>query len=396
MGEALSTMIGTGAAAAGAGAPDASEVVATTERVAAFLGPLAAARTPVVSLGPRSGLGLECSVFVKDESRRLGQKSFKVLGGTYAAARTVASRQSLEADSLEAVKAAVTEVTLCTASDGNHGAGLAWAAKELGLPAAVWLPKGAVADRVETVRSLGADVRVTDLSYDDTVKLAAKTAEEKGWLLVQDTAWRGYDAVPRLIMDAYRIIAREALEAMPRSAAPTHVFVQVGVGSFAAAIVEYVVAALGRGAATLVAVEPAGSACLYASLRAGKTVEVADSPPTVCQGLDCGTVSTLAWPVLSRELAYACTATDAVAADGVRALRAAGVVSGESGAAVGVGVLRALGADGRAEKLGITAESRVLIFNTEGVTAPGVTEEILAAAPAATTPADVSVLKVSH
>jgi diaminopropionate ammonia-lyase len=351
-----------------------------------FLGPLAAETSPTVRLPASSGLGLGFDVFVKDESARLGQKSFKALGGSVAGAKAIARKLDLspaDRETFAAVKAAVKpgSVTFASASDGNHGAGLAWAARELGQPCVIWLPRGASKSRVETVTGLGSECRghgPDGLLYDETVALARATAEKEGWLLVQDTAWEGYTRVPRDIMDAYHLVAHEAIDSIEgeHGARPTHVIVQVGVGSFAAAIVEYVRERLGPDV-SCVAVEPRGSACLMASIRAGRKTEV-DTHDTVCVGLDCGVVSDLAWPVLSRELDATCTVGDGVAADGVRALKeCAGLTSGESGAAVGVGMLRALGAERCARLLGIGPESKVLVFNTEGCTAPEITKRIL-------------------
>ena len=365
-----------------------------------FLGPLATEASPLHVIASATaatpGVGLDCSVFVKDESNRLQQKSFKALGGSFSCAKAIlrkladpaANPTGLSTPARSRCRATFAHVqglvaghkegiTLATASDGNHGAGLAWAARELGCPCVVWLPKGAQQSRVDMATGLGADVRVTDVSYDDTCLLARRTAAEKGWLLVQDTAWEGYTQVPRDIMDAYSIIPHEALEQMAAAGgAPTHCIVQVGVGSFAAAVVEYVREQLGS-SVQCIALEPKGSACLMASLKAGEMTVVGDCPETICVGLDCGVVSDLAWPVLRDELAYTGTIGDGVAADGLRALHTAGIVSGESGAPVAVGFLRALGAAKREALLGITKESRVLVFNTEGLTAPETTARIL-------------------
>ena len=364
-----------------------------------------AAPTPLVALpalARRLGLG---GIHVKDESRRFGLEAFKGLGSSWAVARVLGERLGLlpENLSLEALASAearerLGRLTFVTATDGNHGRGLAWAARLLGHAARVFMPAGAAEARVSAIRAQGAECVVTDLAYDDAVRHAAAFARERGGILVQDTAWEGYTRIPGWIMEGYGTLALEVVEQLAarnrgRSGAPwpSHVFLQAGVGSIAAAMVDTLGAALAAAGAPMprfVSMEPQAADCVFRSVAAGKG-ERETCPgrlETLMAGLSCGEVSSLAWPILRAGLDAACACTDQMAQRGMALLaRPAGndpaVVSGESGA-VGAGLLEWLmqpegGADGphaaRARALlGLEPGAHVLLISTEGATDPAV------------------------
>ncbi|WP_291358451.1 diaminopropionate ammonia-lyase [Desulfovibrio sp.] len=343
------------------------------------------------------------AVFVKDESRRFGLEAFKGLGSAWAVARLLGERRglapaTLDFASLRAARPRLGELTFVTATDGNHGRGLAWAARLLGHRARVFMPAGASAARVAAIRAQGAECTVTELAYDDAVRHAAAHARETDGILVQDTAWEGYEKIPTWIMEGYGTLALEAAEQLAGMgvSGPTHVFVQAGVGSFAAAMVACLGTALktqGMPQPRFVSVEPHAADCVFRSIAAG------DGRPRICPGsletlmagLSCGEVSSLAWPVLSAGLHAACACPDELARLGMRLLaRPFGedpaLVSGESGA-VGAGLLHWLmrpeespetsgnAARGR-EALGLGPGARVLIISTEGATDPAVWEAV--------------------
>lgn len=361
------------------------------------------APTPLVALpGLAQHLGLG-GVFVKDESGRFGLSAFKGLGSIWAVARLVGERlgmapEALSLEGLRAARAELGELTFVTATDGNHGRGLAWAARLLGHKARVFMPAGASAARVDAIRAQGAECTVTDLAYDDAVRHAAAHARESGGILVQDTAWDGYEKIPAWIMEGYGTLALEAGEqfAAMNGEGPTHVFLQAGVGSFAAAMVACLGAALraqGMPEPRFVSVEPHAADCVFRSLKAadGRARICPGSLETLMAGLSCGEVSTLAWPVLSDRLHAACACPDALARRGMRLLaRPLGhdpaLVSGESGA-VGAGLLHwlmrpeaAAEAAGDAaaarEALGLGPGARVLLISTEGATDPALWERV--------------------
>ncbi len=210
------------------------------------------------SLARQSGIR---SFFVKDESYRFGLNAFKALGGSYCMASLIAGRLGLEMRECTfaklnepAIHAQIKDLTFVTATDGNHGRGIAWTAKQLGVKSIVYMPAGTVSERVENIRKLGVDVSVTDLKYDDTVRYARRQADENGWILVQDTSFAGYEEIPALIMQGYLTMAEEAFAAMDEP--PTHIFLQAGVGSMAAAVAAYAARRYGACRPVITVVEP--------------------------------------------------------------------------------------------------------------------------------------------
>ncbi|EHD23840.1 MULTISPECIES: diaminopropionate ammonia-lyase [Brenneria] len=320
-------------------------------------------------------------VLVKDESRRFGLNAFKILGGAYAIARCVCEKYhfSLADFSFEQGRAALPErITFATTTDGNHGRGVAWAAKALGQQAVVYMPRGASAERVAHITSLGAECIVTDMNYDDTVRLTMQTAREKGWEVVQDTAWPGYEKIPSWIMQGYATLAVEAVEQIAENhwPAPTHVFLQAGVGAMAAGVLDYLVNCYGAEPLRAVIVEPERADCLFRSAQQGEVVAVGGAMDTMMAGLACGEPNPLGWPRLRDCCRQFISCEDRVTALGMRVLgnplgQDARIVSGESGA-VGMGVLAAILHSPRRKallaQLGLDASSCVLVVSSEGDT----------------------------
>ena len=351
--------------------------------------------TPLVALPGLAGqLGLK-SVCVKDESKRFGLNAFKVLGGSYAVARCLAERLNLPEQGLTksqlhntAASTAADNITFISTTDGNHGRGLAWTARELGYPCIIYMPKGSEPARRNNILALGAQCTITDRNYDDTVRMSWNMAQEKGYVMVQDTAWEGYEQIPAWIMQGYLTLAAEILEQMQTaSIRPTHCFLQAGVGSFAAAVAAFLVAAMGSEAPRIIIVEPHAANCFYQSALAGdgKARAVGGSLQTLMAGLACGEPSTLAWSILKDYTTAFMSCPDYMAANGMRMLAAPirgdqPIVSGESGAA-GAGALHWLmchpaAADQR-ETLGLNAEASVLLISTEGDTVPHIYRSIV-------------------
>lgn len=351
--------------------------------------------TPLIALhGLARKLGLK-SVCVKDESKRFGLNAFKVLGGSYAVARCLAERlnqpvQGLTKSQLHNTGAstAADKITFISTTDGNHGRGLAWTARELGYPCIIYMPKGSEPTRRDNILALGAQCTITDFNYDDTVRMSWNMAQENGYVMVQDTAWEGYEQIPAWIMQGYLTLAAEILEQMQTaSIRPTHCFLQAGVGSFAAAVAAFLVAAMGSDAPRIIIVEPHAANCFYQSALAGdgKARAVGGSLQTLMAGLACGEPSTLAWSILKDYTTAFMSCPDYMAANGMRMLAAPiegdqPIVSGESGAA-GAGALHWLmchpaAADQR-EALGLSAEASVLLISTEGDTVPHIYRSIV-------------------
>ena len=249
-------------------------------------------------------------------------------------------------------RTALGNLVFATATDGNHGRGVAWAAQQLGQKAAVFLPSHAAPVRVERIRGHGAETTVTDCNYDDTVRIVAAEAERHGWVLIQDTAWAGYEEVPVWIMQGYLTMLAEALEQAEEP--PTHLFVQASVGSFAGALQGYLVERYGARRPLLALVEPLAMASYFASVRAGdgRSRAITDAhDETIMACLAAGENNPLAWPILRDHADFFVRCPDRVTESGMRSLAHPGggdprVVSGESGA-VTAGMLVEAGNDGR-------------------------------------------------
>lgn len=343
--------------------------------------------TPLVSLPALAReLGVD-KLWVKDESKRFGLNAFKALGGSYAIARWMGERLGLTGDQLTFPALTAPEarerlgaVTFVTATDGNHGRGVTWAARELGQQAVVYLPKGSARERLENIRALGAQAEITDLSYDDAVRLAARKGEENGWVLIQDTAWPGYEEIPGWIMEGYTTLAGEIFDQLAQAGEepPTHLFLQAGVGSFAASVLGSALCWWGKGCPVTVIVEPDQADCLYRTAKAadGQMHPVTGEMHSMMAGLCCGEPCTLAWDILGPCADAFLSCSDDYAALGMRLLGKPrgsdpAIVSGESGA-VGVGTLAGILQEEELHDLcwtlGLDERSRVLCISTEGDT----------------------------
>lgn len=326
------------------------------------------------------GLG---TVYIKDESCRFGLNAFKVLGGSYAIGSYLAGRLGKTIEEMpyeelisERTKKALGEITFVTATDGNHGRGVAWTASRLGQKAVVYMPKGSAKERLENIRAEGADAAITDLNYDEAVRLANRQAEEKGWVMVQDTAWEGYEDIPEWIMQGYGTMGYEAYRQLPQK--PTHIFLQAGVGSMAGAVAGFFASVYGEERPLIVIVEPDQADCLFRTAEAadGKLHYVTGEMRTIMAGLACGEPCSIGWNILKDYADCFISCPDYMAAQGMRILAspAAGdpqIISGESGAAAFGCVTEIMRDPSYADirqALGLNKDSRVLFFNTEGDT----------------------------
>ncbi|ROV59794.1 diaminopropionate ammonia-lyase [Vibrio ponticus] len=338
--------------------------------------------TPLVSLPTLAQhLGVK-AILVKDESKRFGLNAFKVLGGSYALGRLLADHLNMnisEIDLKTVSEKLPKPLVFTTATAGNHGTGVAWAAREMGQKAVVYMPKGSPQASVDRIRGLGAECIVTDVNYDDTVRLASQTADENGWTLVQDTAWEGYETIPTWISQGYITMADEALEqAQADDMTPTHIMLQAGVGAMAGGVLGYFADALGADNFKAIIGEPSAADCIFRSADAGDMTPVTGDLTSIMAGLACGEPNPVTWPIL-RDCSDACvSADDSIAALGMRILGNPlkgdqAVISGESGA-ITMGILYRLMTtdEGKAfaEQLGLGADSTVMIFSTEGDTNP--------------------------
>ncbi|MDP8269039.1 MAG: diaminopropionate ammonia-lyase [Candidatus Tenebribacter davisii] len=328
-------------------------------------------------------------IWVKDESSRLNLNSFKVLGGSYAIYRFLKNKVSATNEKLSYKQLISSEfhkktgqITFATATDGNHGRGVAWAAKKLGHRSVIYVHEETSQPRIDAIHSYGARVKIIKGTYDDAVEQINIDAKKNGWEIISDTSWPGYTEIPTWIMQGYTTMISEIQEQLAAQGLirPTHIFVQAGVGALAASVIGHYQSLLGENAPISVVVEPDRAACLFDSMS------INDDQPhnfsgkldTIMAGLACGDPSPIAWKVLCESADYFISAPDYIAAKGMRVYAVPlkddpFIVSGESGA-VTLSTLMEIMENSvlseLKEKLKLNENSQVLLINTEGNTDP--------------------------
>jgi diaminopropionate ammonia-lyase len=321
-------------------------------------------------------------LWLKDETQRLGMPAFKLLGAAWAIYTALIERLGpapawAKLSDLAPWIAPLQPLCLAAATDGNHGRAVARMAQWLGCSAQIFVPAGTAAARIAAIAAEGAEVFVVDGTYDDAVARSAAAANPH-CLVISDTSWPGYEAVPRQVIDGYSTIFAEleAGQLPPHTAPPDVVFVQMGVGALAAAAIGHY-----QQHATpprIIGVEPNRAACVLASLEANALTAVPGPHDSIMAGLNCGLPSLIAWPLLQSGLSATLAIDDAYACQAVRELAAVGLRVGETGAA-GLGGLLALAAQPELfHQIGLGPHSRVLLIATEGITDPAAHTRLLA------------------
>lgn len=339
-------------------------------------------------------LGLK-RLYVKDESYRFGLNAFKVLGGSYAIARYIAQQTGKDVSEIpynvltsEKLREEFGQATFFTATDGNHGRGVAWAANKLGQKCVVRMPKGSTQTRLNNIAKENATVTIEELNYDECVRMAAKEAEntEHG-VIIQDTAWEGYEEIPTWIMQGYGTLALEADKQLADDGCrPTHIFIQAGVGSLAGAVIGFFANRFKENPPVMVVCEANAADCLYRSAMQadGSRVDVTGDMFTIMAGLACGEANTVSWDILRNHASAFISCPDWVSANGTRIYGAPmkgdpQVISGESGS-VTLGVVHALMTKSEykelKEALKLDENSEVLLVSSEGDTDPDRYREI--------------------
>lgn len=339
-------------------------------------------------------LGLK-RLYVKDESFRFGLNAFKVLGGSYAIARYIAQQTGRDVSEIpydvltsEKLREEFGQATFFTATDGNHGRGVAWAANKLGQKCVVRMPKGSTQTRLNNIAKENATVTIEELNYDECVRMAAKEAEntEHG-VIIQDTAWEGYEEIPTWIMQGYGTLALEADQQLADDGCrPTHIFIQAGVGSLAGAVIGFFANRFKENPPVMVVCEANAADCLYRSAMQadGSRVDVTGDMFTIMAGLACGEANTVSWDILRNHADAFVSCPDWVSANGTRIYGAPmkgdpQVISGESGS-VTLGLVHALMTKPEYKELKdalkLDENSEVLLVSSEGDTDPDRYREI--------------------
>ena len=355
------------------------------------------APTPLLELsGVAQAIGI-ARLHYKNEAPRFGLGSFKPLGGVYAVARLLVrevGRRTGETDVQVAeilagkYRDVAAEMTIAAATDGNHGLSVAWVAQMLGCGCVIFIHETVTDGREKAIAQFGAEVRRTPGTFDDAVRKAHDTAETEGWFLTPDTSNGVIVEVPRNFMRGYALMAAEAIEQRAGSGPPTHIFLQAGAGSMAAAVCAQFWRTFGNARPTTVLVEPETAACWFESLKTGEPVAITGELGTIMAGLACGEVSRLAWTILAPDVRAMMTVNDEAAADCMRLLAEGRygdtpLVAGESAVAGLAGLLAAAGDDEARATLGLSKNSRVVLFGTEGATDPETYARIIGRRPEA-------------
>ena len=346
--------------------------------------------TPLQKLSAlASYLGVK-GIYCKDESYRFGLNAFKVLGGSYAMGRYIAKELGRDISQLpynvlssDKLREEFGQATFFTATDGNHGRGVAWAAKRLGQKAVVRMPKGTTKTRFDNIAKEGAEVTIEEVNYDDSVRMAAaEAAKTEHGIIVQDTAWAGYEEIPSWIMQGYGTLVLEADKQLKENGVdrPTHVFVQAGVGSLAGAVVGYFAHKYKENPPVMVVCEASAADCLYRSAvqADGNLVNVTGDLQTIMAGLACGEGNTIGWDILKNHVTVFASCPDWMSAKATRIYanpleNDPHIISGESGSVpLGLAYTALHDEDAKdlKEALKLDENSNILVISTEGDTDP--------------------------
>lgn len=346
--------------------------------------------TPLSSLdllAEELGLG---GIYYKDESSRFGLGSFKSLGGAYEVLCLL--QEQISAKSGQTVTFAdirsgqfaeqVRQITVITATDGNHGRSVAWGARLFGCPCVIYIHAEVSEGREIAMQELGARVVRIDGNYDDSVAAATEAADQNGWFIVSDTSWEGYTHLPRHVMAGYTVMADEIDAQLSHQVRLSHTFVQGGVGGLAGAMCGYQWQRYGKDRPRFVIVEPDRADCLYQSAKNGQPTEVRITEETIMAGMSCGRVSDLAWTILSRGTDDFISIPDTLVPPVMRDLAAGRygecpIVAGESAVAGLAALITVCRRADLSDALALTKQSQVLLYGTEGATDPQIYQDIV-------------------
>ena len=306
------------------------------------------------------------SVLYKDESTRFGLGSFKALGGAYAVATLAKEYQKEGKDS--------ANLTVATATDGNHGRSVSWGAKLAGCKSKIFIHTNVSQERERAMSVLGADVVRINGNYEASLAACKEAAELNNWPIVSDTSWKGYRETPMQIMAGYSVMSKEIIEQMG-SSRPTHTILPIGVGGLAAGIVAPMWEDMNANLGKMISVESHFSQCFLNSISNGKPTLVDIKEETLMAGLSCGEVSEIAWEILKPTLSHCMSIADEGIAK-IMQLFANGdfgetsIEAGECSASGLAALLIAKNNPSIWRQLELNKDSKVLLIGTEGATDP--------------------------
>ncbi len=328
------------------------------------------------------------NVLYKDESTRLNLGAFKALGGAYAVQHVLETREANGDGSLLNADGSLSNadgspLTVCTATDGNHGRSVSWGAQQKNIPCHIFIHAGVSEGRAESLAAFGATVHRVEGNYDDSIAECIKMAEENGWQIVSDTSWEGYREIPTQVMAGYTVLAEETiqqLEAMDTM--PTHMIFQAGCGGMAGALIAYFWKHWRENLPEIIVMESSMSDCVLESMQRDQIYLVDIVDETLMAGLSCGEVSELAWPILRHATSHVLTVGDEGVKPMMRFLAKSegerpNIVGGECSAS-GLITLKTMMDNPELKKsANLNEDSVVFVLGTEGNTDPELYKEIV-------------------
>lgn len=329
--------------------------------------------TPLIEMNKYADKVGVNKLWVKDESHRMGLKAFKVLGASFAITNILYEKLGWDKNELtfkRLLNEDLSQYTFVTATDGNHGRGVAWTAYQFGSKSIVFMPNTSSEARINNIKEFATEVFIVDGNYDFASGKAKEYAKQKNAILVQDSSWDGYEKIPLIIMQGYLTLIDEIYEQLNEDNF-THIFLHCGVGSMPAAIEAYLVNKFGTNKPITIIVEPNKADCFYKSIEIndGEAHSVYGKLDSIMAGLSCGTPSKLAWDIISKHSNYFVSCDDEFAILGMKEFSNGNIVSGESGA-VSLGILKYAFDNDKSilEKLEIDINSKIMLISTEGDT----------------------------
>lgn len=345
------------------------------------------APTPLYSLSSLAKTLDIADIYYKDEGPRFGLGSFKALGGAYAGLRVLqrvlSEKLGHKINSTDirngAYSKEVAKITLVSATDGNHGRSLAWGAQIFGAPCRIYIHKEVSTGRERAMSELGADVVRVNGDYDESVRITRNEAENNGWYIVSDTSWEGYTQVPTDVMAGYGVMTDEVVEQLPK--APTHLFIQGGVGGLAASVTARLRQRIDH-TLRVVVVEPELASCLFASGISGQATTISIVEETLMAGLSCGEPSGVAWEILAQEVSDFLTIPENLVALTMQLAASpyghdSPIEAGESAVCGLAALISATRQQLLRESLGLNQNSRVLVIGSEGATDPDIYAQLV-------------------
>jgi len=295
-------------------------------------------------------------VFYKDESKRFNLKSFKALGGAYA---------------VEKITKGNKEITVSTATAGNHGRSVAWGAKRLGLKCKIFISEYVTDARGKAMEELGAEVIKVKGNYEKSLLECIKQSTNNNWQIVQDVAWKDYMIVPKLTMAGYSVMMKEIVDKVDNEKI-THIFLQAGVGGMAGAMVAGIARYLSN-VPKIITIEPDSAACVMESIKSGKIEKINITRESLMGGMSCGEPSLVPWEILKKSVNYCISLPDE---DIARTMKLLGngnfsdekIIAGENSAPGVISLIASCNDEKIKNKINLNSNSNVLLIGCEGDT----------------------------